>query len=76
MIDIEEQIKCVEREIGMRERVYPDKLKAEELLKDVYINWCKVNAVAGENRNLEADKRCAMELNTFLRWNMVGVKTR
>jgi hypothetical protein len=52
--------------------LYPDKLKAEEQLKDIYINWCMVNAVAGENRNLEADKRCTMELQTFLRWNTVG----
>lgn len=52
-----------------RTELYPDRLKADELLKDVYINWCKVNAVAGENRNPDADKRCAMELSTFLRWN-------
>lgn len=50
-----------------RTEIYPDKLKAEDVLKDVYIS--KVNAVKGENRNPEADKRCAMELSTFLRWN-------
>ena len=49
--------------------IYPDKLKPEEVLQDAYINYCKVNAVKGENRNPEADKRCAMELSTFLRWN-------
>lgn len=49
--------------------IYPDKLKAEEVLQDVYIQYCKVNAVKGENRNPDADKRCSMELSTFLRWN-------
>ena len=49
--------------------LYPDKLKAEEVLQDVYIKYCKVNAVKGENRNPDADKRCSMELQTFLRWN-------
>lgn len=49
--------------------LYPDKLKAEEVIQDVYIKYCKVNAIKGENRNPDADKRCSMELSTFLRWN-------
>lgn len=50
--------------------IFPDKLDADEVLKDVYINWCKVNAIKGVNRNSDAEKRCSMELSTFIRWNM------
>lgn len=49
--------------------IYPDKLNVDDVLKDVYINWCKINTVAGNNPNDDADKRCTMELQTFLRWN-------
>lgn len=49
--------------------IFTDKLKAEEVLKDAYINWCKINARKGETRNEKADERCKMELQAFLRWN-------
>lgn len=51
--------------------IFTDKLKAEEVLKDAYINWCKINAIKGETRNEQADERCKMELQAFLRWHSV-----
>lgn len=50
--------------------IYPDKLNVDDVLKDAYINYCKVNAIKGEQRNEQADKRCTMELQTFLRWHL------
>lgn len=49
--------------------IFTDKLKPEEVLKDAYINWCRINARKGENRNEQADERCKIELQTFLRWH-------
>lgn len=49
--------------------IFPDKLNADEVLKDTFINYCKVNAIAGTNRNETADKYCTTELQAFLRWH-------
>lgn len=49
--------------------IFTDKLKAEEVLQDAYINWCRINARKGEQRNEQVNNRCEMELQTFLRWN-------
>lgn len=53
--------------------IYPDKLKAEEVLKDVYINWCKVHATAGHTPDEKMLKRCESELNIHNRWNFRAV---
>ena len=48
--------------------IYPDKL-GKEVLDDVYINYCKVKAVWGENPCLSAQTECARNLNQKLRWD-------
>lgn len=52
--------------------IFTDKLNADDVLKDVYINWCKINAIKGAKRNEQADQRCTMELQTFLQWNTIN----
>lgn len=52
--------------------IYPDKLKAEEVLKDAYINYCRINAIKGDNPNEKALKQCETNLNVYNRWNMRG----
>ena len=52
--------------------IYPDKLKAEEVLKDAYINYCRINPVKGENPNEKALKQCETNLQIYNRWNMRG----
>lgn len=52
--------------------IYPDKLKAEEVLKDAYINYCRINAVLGDNPNEKALKQCETNLNIYTRWNTRG----
>ena len=37
-------------------------LKPEEIEKDVYINWCKVNAVVGTEPDEEMQKLCEKNL--------------
>lgn len=52
--------------------IYPDKLKPEDVLKDVYINWCKVNAVQGHNPEEKHLNLCKTNLNVYNRWNLNG----
>ena len=47
-------------------------LKPEEIEKDVYINWCKVNAVAGTEPDDKLKRICESELQAFQRWNTRG----
>lgn len=51
--------------------IYPDKLDVNEVLKDVYINYCKVGAVAGIEPNDKMLKLCETELNIHNRWNLM-----
>lgn len=51
--------------------IYPDKLDVNEVLKDVYINYCKVGAVAGIAPNDKMLKLCETELNIHNRWNLM-----
>ena len=53
-----------------RTEIYPDKLKADEVMQDVYINYCKINAVIGDNPNDEAKKRCIQNMQIHQRWNL------
>lgn len=50
--------------------IYPDKLDVNDVLKDAYIRYCNVNTIKGIKRNEQADKRCTMELQTFMRWKL------
>ena len=47
-------------------------LKPEEIEKDVYINWCKVNAVVGTESDDKLKRICKSELQAFQRWNTRG----
>ena len=53
-----------------RTEIYPDKLKADEVMQDVYINYCKINAEIGKNPNDEAKKRCIQNMQIYQRWNL------
>jgi len=53
-----------------RTEIYPDKLKSEEIMKDAYINYCKVNHCIGENPNEKALTQCQNNLSAHLRWNL------
>ena len=57
-----------------RTEIYPDKLKKEEIEKDVYINYCKINAVVGENPNQEALQECVRNIQIYNRWNLKGTQ--
>jgi hypothetical protein len=52
--------------------IYPDKLNPDEVLKDVYINWCKVNAVQGTNPEVKHLNLCKTNLLIYNRWNLNG----
>lgn len=52
--------------------IYPDKLNPEDVLKDAYINWCKVNAVQGTNPEEKHIKQCKTNLLIYNRWNLNG----
>lgn len=52
--------------------IYPDKLDNDIIMKDAYINYCKLNHCIGENPHPELVKRCNMTLATYIRWNMRG----
>lgn len=54
--------------------IFPDKLNADDVLKDAYIRYCNVNAVKGMNPNAKALKSCATLLQTHLRWNTKGLE--
>lgn len=54
--------------------IYPDKVKAEEIKKDVFINWCKVGAIIGERPNEYARNLCNSELQIHERWNFTRGK--
>jgi hypothetical protein len=49
--------------------IYPDKLKGEEIMKDAYINYSKINHCIGENPNEKALTQCSNNLSAHLRWN-------
>ena len=55
-----------------RTEIYPDKLKKEEIEKDVYINYCKINAKVGDTPNEEAKRICTMNIQVHDRWNLKG----
>lgn len=57
-----------------RTEIYPDKLKKEEIEKDVYINYCKINAVVGANPNQEALQECVRNIQIYNRWNLKGTQ--
>lgn len=48
--------------------IFPDKL-GKEVLDDVYINYCKVKPVWGENPCPKAQKQCESNLAVKMRWN-------
>ena len=52
--------------------IFPDKLDVKEVLKDAYINYCDVNAVAGEKPNEKMLNLCKSELQIYNRWNRGG----
>lgn len=52
--------------------IYAQNVKPEEIEKDVYINWCKVNAVAGTEPDDKLKRICESELQAFQRWNTRG----
>ena len=52
--------------------IYPDKLKGGQIMKDVYINWCKVKQCIGENPNPDMVKECQRKLQQAQRWNTRG----
>lgn len=54
--------------------IYPDKLKKEEIEKDVYINYCKINAVVGANPNQNALQECVRNIQIHNRWNLKGTQ--
>lgn len=49
--------------------LYVDELDHNEVMKDAYINYCKVNHCIGENPNPDMIKQCTMKLQQELRWN-------
>lgn len=57
--------------------IYPDdkqkeiyRLKPDDLMKDAYINYCRVNHCIGENPNPDMVKQCTMKLQQEIRWNL------
>lgn len=52
--------------------IYPDKLKIDDVLKDVYINYCRVGACKGENPNQKHIKACESALALVNRWKTMG----
>lgn len=53
-----------------RTEIYPDKLKTKDIENDVYINYCKINAIIGDNPNEEAKKRCVQNMQIHQRWDL------
>lgn len=51
--------------------IYPDKLEPDYVMKDAYINYCKVNHVIGETPNEKALTLCQNNLSAHLRWNLI-----
>ena len=51
--------------------IYPDKLKDDKIMKDVYINYCKINARIGKNPDKEVEDRCLGNLRAYIRWNSI-----
>lgn len=49
--------------------IFSKKITAEQIAKDVYINWCKVNVVKGTEPDDEMLLKCSSEMQKFLRWN-------
>ena len=52
--------------------IYPDKLNVDDVLKDVYINYCRVNVCKGDNPNPKHLRACASCLAVFNRWQLTG----
>lgn len=46
--------------------IYACNVKPEEIEKDVYINWCKVNAQVGKEPDEKMQKLCETELQSEL----------
>lgn len=46
--------------------IYAQNVKPEEIKKDVYINWCKVNAIVGTEPDEKMQKLCETELSSTL----------
>lgn len=53
-----------------RTEIYPDKLKTKDIDNDVYINYCKINAVIGDRPNESARQRCIQNMQIHQRWNI------
>lgn len=51
--------------------IYPDKEDINKVLKDAYINWCKINQVEGKNPNDKMLERCVSNLHKEERWNFI-----
>ena len=49
--------------------IYPDKLDANDVLKDAYIRYCRIKAVKGTTPDEKLQKACTQELQIFNRWN-------
>lgn len=52
--------------------IYTDKLNVDEVLKDVYINYCKVNVCKGNNPNPKMVKAAESSLAVHNRWCFRG----
>lgn len=66
---IQRGVSFVKHELDVdRTEIYTDKLDVDEVLKDAYINYCKVNAVRGETPNEKMVKACASALAVKQRW--------
>lgn len=52
--------------------IYSKKITAEDIEKDAYIRWCKVNAIKGVSPDDYMQKLCETELKIYNRWNLNG----
>lgn len=52
--------------------IYPDKLDSEYIMKDAYINYCKVKHSIGTRPIESAVQQCKQNLAIYNRWKMKG----
>lgn len=72
---IHRAVSYVKHNLGSdKTEIYPDKLEIDDVLKDVYVNYCKINASAGKTPNEKIANQCSNNLNTFIRWNVIKEK--
>lgn len=54
--------------------IYPHKLDHETIMKDAYINYCRVNHTIGTEPNEKSVRQCKQILGIYKRWNIGGIE--